>query len=165
MVLAAKPKYSLAWLTNEANCWSPELPMHDTSIHLDTLTKSHYYHYSTIIPQRCAPHRRISSFLYQVIVICLIPQIHSLLLTLSQTFSHYHLLKMSFLRKVISNNWNCLPTRDMLSGGKTRLSIGILGGARSSIRPKPMINLVTFPGRIDWPRSGPVRTVAFFVDR
>jgi hypothetical protein len=27
MVLAVKPKYSLAWLTNAANCWSPELPM------------------------------------------------------------------------------------------------------------------------------------------
>jgi hypothetical protein len=54
---------------------------------------------------------------------------------------------MSYPRKVISNNWNCLPTRDMLSGEKARLSIGILGGARSSIHPKLMINLVTFPGR------------------
>ena len=35
----------------------------------------------------------------------------------------------------------------MLSGEEIRLSIGILGGARSSIRPKLMINLVTFPGR------------------
>jgi hypothetical protein len=34
----------------------------------------------------------------------------------------------------------------MLSGEEIRWSIGILGGARSSIRPK-LINLVTFPGQ------------------
>ena len=35
----------------------------------------------------------------------------------------------------------------MLSGEKARLSIGILGGTRSSIHPKLIINLITFPGR------------------
>jgi hypothetical protein len=55
---------------------------------------------------------------------------------------------MRTLRKVILlNTWNCLPTRDMLSGEEIRLSIGILGGARYLVRPKLMITLVTFPGR------------------
>ena len=35
----------------------------------------------------------------------------------------------------------------MLSGEEILLSFGILGGARSSIRPKLIVHLVTFPGR------------------
>ncbi len=114
--------------------------------------KSLYYHYSTalylqisLFLQRC----QISSFLprHQAIVLCLSPQIHSLL-TPSRTLFLYHPLKTGSSRKVIlSNTWTCLPTRDMLSGEEIRSSLGILGGARSSIRPKLMINLVTFPGR------------------
>ena len=35
----------------------------------------------------------------------------------------------------------------MLSGEEILLSFGILSGARSSIRPKLIVHLVTFPGR------------------
>jgi hypothetical protein len=68
-----------------------------------------------------------------VIILCLSTQIY-LLSTSSQTL---------FLCQPKMNIWNCLRIRDMLSGEKILLSIGILGGARFSVCPKLMVNLVT----------------------
>ena len=49
---------------------------------------------------------------------------------------------------ILLNIWNCLRIKDMLSGERILLSIGILGGARFSVRPKLMVNLVTLSGSI-----------------
>src|SRR6266436_9180221 len=104
--------------------------------------KSFYYHYSTTLYllQQCP----ISSFLQQcqAIVLCLSPQIHSLSISSQTLFLCQP--KMRSPRKVILlNTWNYLRIRDMLSGVEGLLSIGILGGARCSVRRKLMVNLVT----------------------
>src|SRR5580692_7146206 len=54
---------------------------------------------------------------------------------------------MSSRRVILLTTWSCLPTRDTLSGKKIQWSIGILGGARSLVWPKLMINLVILSGR------------------
>jgi hypothetical protein len=54
---------------------------------------------------------------------------------------------MSSRRVILSTIWSCLPTRDTLFGKKIQWSIEILGGARSLVRPKLMINLVILSGR------------------